>query len=167
MTFCGQKEYVLRVRMRLSSTSHLWARNNPDNILEIGYQILFSFSVWTGIVEDVVVGPYLTAQRYCAFLENVLSGCFKMCHYLRGRDCGFRTIRATALWGRYPIIVERDISWKVGWISRADGMSSSVAISKCHGLFVWRHLKKHVYAVPPKTIQNLVERFQAAFDKDQ
>lgn len=65
------------------STSHVWTRNNPRDILEIGYKIRSSVSFWTGVVEGVVVGPHLlpgrlTAQRYSDFLENVLPGCFKM-----------------------------------------------------------------------------------------
>jgi hypothetical protein len=72
------------MRVCLTSTSYLWARNNLRDILVIGYTIGLSVRVWTGIVEDVIVGPYLmpgrfTVQRYCVFLENVLSGCFKMC----------------------------------------------------------------------------------------
>jgi hypothetical protein len=40
--------------------------------------------------------------------------------------------------------------------------ASSVAGSNPEGLFPVRHLKKHIYAVPPKTVEDLVATLQAA-----
>jgi hypothetical protein len=58
-------------------------------------------------------------------------------------------------------VVERDISRKVDWTWRADCMASSVAGSNAD-IFLWGHLKEQVYAVPPRTIEDLVARLQAA-----
>jgi hypothetical protein len=41
-------------------------------------------------------------------------------------------------------------------------MASSVARPKSYGFFLWGHLKKHFDAVPPRTIENLMERLQAS-----
>jgi hypothetical protein len=59
--------------------THLWARNNPHAIREHGYEVRFSVSFQAGIVEDIVVGPYLisdrlTAEQYCDSLETLLPG---------------------------------------------------------------------------------------------
>jgi hypothetical protein len=65
---CFSREGVFNVH-----NSHLWARDNPHAIRERVYQVRFSVSIWAGIVEVIVVGPYLlpdrlTAQRYRDFL---------------------------------------------------------------------------------------------------
>jgi hypothetical protein len=45
-------------------------------------------------------------------------------------------------------------------------MASSVAGSNSDGFFfLWGHLKEQVYAVPPKTIEDLVARLEAALKK--
>jgi hypothetical protein len=64
--------------------------------------------------------------------------------------------KSKALWGRCLVVVERDISRKV------DCMASSVAGSNFDGFFLWGHLKEQVYVDPPRTIEDLVVRLQAA-----
>jgi hypothetical protein len=65
--------------IRLHVERHLWARNNPHYIRGLGYQVHFSVGVWTGIVGDIIVDPYLlhdrfTAQQYRDFLKSILLG---------------------------------------------------------------------------------------------
>jgi hypothetical protein len=59
VTFCGQTKHVLGVRVCSTFTSHLWARGNPHAIHECEYEVRFSFSIWAGIIGDIVVVPYL------------------------------------------------------------------------------------------------------------
>jgi hypothetical protein len=66
------------------------------------------------------------------------------------------------LWGRYPAVIESDISRKADRTSRANFMASSVAGSNSHGLFLREHLKESGYAVPSWTIEGLVAGFQVA-----
>jgi hypothetical protein len=62
-------------------------------------------------------------------------------------------------------VVEHDICRKVDWALRAYCIASSVPGSNSHGSFLWRLLKGHVYAVPPRTIKGLIARPQAAVTK--
>lgn len=39
--------------------SHLWAWDNPHAILECGYEVSFSMSIWDGNAGDIAVGPCL------------------------------------------------------------------------------------------------------------
>jgi hypothetical protein len=60
-------------------------------------------------------------------------------------------------------MVDRDISGKVDWTWRADCMVSSVAGCNFTVFFsLSGHLKERVYAVCPRTIEDLVARLQAA-----
>jgi hypothetical protein len=55
------------------------------------------------------------------------------------------------------------MSRKMDWTCRADSIASSVAGSNSDGFFfLWGHLKEQVYTVPPRTIEDLVARLQAA-----
>lgn len=56
---------------------HVWAQENPHEILQNNYQVKFSVNVWAGIVNDTLIGPYLlpnrlNGQNYLIFLQDVL-----------------------------------------------------------------------------------------------
>jgi hypothetical protein len=97
--------------------SHLWARDNPHAIRKCGYQVCFSVSVSTGIVGDIVMGPYLLPDRltvqYHDYLKTLLSG------LLEDVPLAVRPVVASERWsssavrGRCPAVVERHISRKV------------------------------------------------------
>jgi hypothetical protein len=65
------------------------------------------------------------------------------------------------VWGRYLVVDEHNIPWKVDWKSRADCMDSSVAVSNFDGSIPMGDLKEDVSAVPTRTIEDLA-KFQAA-----
>jgi hypothetical protein len=90
--------------------SRFRARDNPHAIRKSGYEVRFRVSVWTRIVGENVVGPYLlfyrlTAQRYCDFLAAVLSGLLEdvpLGVRQRLRGCGFRTKELQRTMGKMP-----------------------------------------------------------------
>jgi hypothetical protein len=59
-------------------------------------------------------------------------------------------------------VAECDISRKMDWTLRADCVASSISKSNVMEFFLWGHLKKHIYAVPPRTTVDLVAILQAA-----
>lgn len=61
-----------------------------------------------------------------------------------------------------PLVVERDIFKKAAWTWRTVRMASSVAGSNCDGFLLLGRLKEQVNALPPRTIEYLVARLQAA-----
>jgi hypothetical protein len=70
----------------------------------------------------------------------------------------FRHDGAAAHCGKnIPLVVERDIFKKAAWTWRTVCMAPSVA-----GFLLLGRLKEQVYALPPRTIEDLVARLQAA-----
>jgi hypothetical protein len=61
-------------------------------------------------------------------------------------------------YGKYQAVVKRDIASNVDWAWRVNCMASSVAVSN---YFPWGRLNNHSYVLRPKTIENLVAKFQA------
>jgi hypothetical protein len=59
-----------------SHNSHFWAHHNPHVTRECGHQVRLSINVWTGIIGNCVVGPFLLPESlsgpaYCVFLQEV------------------------------------------------------------------------------------------------
>jgi hypothetical protein len=96
----------------------------------------------------------MTAQRYRDILETVLPGLLEDVPLIVRQRLWFQL----ALWGRCSAVVERDITRKVVWMSRANCINSLVARSNSGGFFLWGHLKEHVDAVPHRTIEDFVAR---------
>jgi hypothetical protein len=61
-------------------------------------------------------------------------------------------------------VVERNISKKVDWTYRIDGMALSVTKSNSGGFFppCGGHLKERIYTIPPRTLEDLVAKLKAA-----
>jgi hypothetical protein len=76
-----------------------------------------------------------------------------------GRGCGFSTTELHTVWGRRLAVVERDMSRKVDWTSRADCIFAGCNSS---GYILWGHLKKYFYAVPPRIIVGLMARLKVS-----
>jgi hypothetical protein len=68
-------------------------------------------------------------------------------------------------WGNYLSVAERDLYKKVNWTERAECMVFSVSRSESGRFLLLGDLKEHVSAVPPRTIENLVAKLQAAVTK--
>jgi hypothetical protein len=160
---CFTSEDVFNVH-----NSCLWARDNPHAIRERGYRVRFSFSVWDGIVGDIVVAPYLlpdslTVQRYCDFLETVLPGLLENVPLAVRQRLWFQHDGA-------PAHYEEDVrqwlnaTFPGRWIRRGGPIAwppRSPHLTQMD-FFLWGHLKEQVYAVSPRTIEDLVEGLQAA-----
>ncbi|GFU53973.1 uncharacterized protein TNCV_3442571 [Trichonephila clavipes] len=78
--------------------SHLWAHVNPHGTITPTNQERFSVNVWTGIVHNNLVGPYilpsrLTDRTYNIFLQEVFPELlWSMLLHLCAAKCGFSTM---------------------------------------------------------------------------
>jgi hypothetical protein len=125
-TFCGQEKYVLRTRVCSTYTTVpcrqgviLMLSANVSIALQpqrLGTLSWSSICCVTGWLPNGIVISW----------ELFYWGCLKLC--LCDAD-----VVVSAQWGRCPAVVERDISRKVAWMSRAECMASSVAGSNSDG----------------------------------
>jgi hypothetical protein len=159
---CFTREGVLSVH------SHLWARDNPHAIRERGYQVRFSVNVWVVIVGDIVVGLYLlpdrlTAQRYRDFLETVLPGLLEDVPRAVKQRLWFQHDGALANCGE-DVQQWLNAACPGRWIGRGGPIAWPPRSPDQTPMyfFLWGHLKEQVYAVPPRTIEDLVTRIQSA-----
>jgi hypothetical protein len=148
--------------------SHLWARDNPHAIREHGYQVRFSVIVWAGIAVDIIVGPYLlldrlTAQRYRDFLETVLLVLLEDVPLAVRQRLWFQHDGAPACYGE-DVRQWLNVTYPGRWIERRRSIAWPPRSPDLTPMdfFLWGHLKEQVYAVPPRTIEDLVVRLQAA-----
>jgi hypothetical protein len=148
--------------------SDFWARDNPHAIHERGYQVRFSVSVWAGTVGDIVVGPYLlpdrlTAQRYRDFLETVLLGLLEDVPLAVRQRLWFQHDGAPAHYGE-DVRQWLNATYPGRWIGRGGPIAWPLRSPDLTPMdfFLWGHLKEQVYAIPPRTIEDLVARFKAA-----
>jgi hypothetical protein len=148
--------------------SHLWARDNPHGVRERGYQVRFSVSVWARIVGDIVVGPCLlpdrlTAQRYRDFLETVLAGLLEDVPLAVSQRLWFQHNGAQTHYGD-DVRQWLNATYPGRWIGRGGPIAWppwSPDLTPIN-FFLWGHLKEQVYAVPPRTIEDLAAKLQAA-----
>jgi hypothetical protein len=139
----------------LVHNSRLWTHDDPHVIRERGYCVLFSGSVWTGIVGPRLLPDRLTAQRYRAFLANVL---------LALRQTWFLHDGAPAHCGEE---VRQRLNTTCGW--DADGWLHGlllIARSTPTDFFLLWHVKDHVYTVPARTTEDIVTRLEAVVTTD-
>jgi hypothetical protein len=54
--------------------------------------------------------------------------------------------------GRFAAVVDRDVSRRMEWTLRASWSPGLTLMD----VFLWRHLKEHVYTASPRTIEDLV-----------
>jgi hypothetical protein len=113
-TFCGRTKLVLRLRVCWTSTT-----------VTFGYGIILILSANVGIKSA-------SASAFGLVSSGTLWA--PIC-YLTGWLLGDIVIfwSSSALWGRCPAVVERDVSGKVDGTWRADCMASSVAGSNSDG----------------------------------
>lgn len=57
--------------------NHIWAEENPYEIVETKHQQQFSLNVWLGLLKNYLIGPFflptpLNAQNYRHFLHEEL-----------------------------------------------------------------------------------------------
>jgi hypothetical protein len=143
-TFCGQTKRVLHVRVCSTSTTvtsgHgiilmvsanvgiLSATASAFGLVSSGTLSWAPICYWTGwMLNDIVIFWKLFYRGYSSCEAEVVVSARRS---------------SSALWGRCPAVVERDISRKVDWTWRADFIASSVAVSYSDRFFsygdTWR-----------------------------
>jgi hypothetical protein len=162
ITFCGQTKCVLRVRV--CSTPTAVTSGQRDNL----HTICCSVSVWTGIVGDNVVGPYLAsdrlnAQRYRDYLETVVPGMFEEMPLSVTRSSWFQHCGAPAHYAeevRQWLHATSPGRWTgrrgpIAWPPRSPDLTP-IKFS------LWGHLKEYVYVVSPMARKEFISKLQAA-----
>lgn len=147
---------------------HEWALENPHNVRQHGFQDRFAVNVWSGIVGNHLIGPYLLPERltgdvYSAFLQETLPQLLQNVpnHILRqlwfqhdGAPAHFSRVAREILNERYPN----------RWIGRGSPIPWPARSPDLTPLdfFLWGHMKNLVYATPVESEQDLVARIVAA-----
>ncbi|GFS78149.1 uncharacterized protein TNCV_1107611 [Trichonephila clavipes] len=133
---------------------HYWTYTNPQTIRLHLYQRHFSVDVWTGIIHNHLIGPYLLPRRldgrtYLVFLQEVLPVLLqsvpdnikaRMWFQHDGTPAQFSADVRSALDTAYPG------QWigrggPVSWSKRSPDLS-------CLDFFLWGHMKSLVYLSP-------------------
>ncbi|GFU53978.1 uncharacterized protein TNCV_5057011 [Trichonephila clavipes] len=148
--------------------SHLRSHVNPHGTITHAYQERVSVNVWTGIVHNNLVGPYilpsrLTDRTYNIFLQEVLPeflvdvppfACSRMWFQHDGAPAHFsRNVRnhLDTVYGQHWI----GRGGPVTWPPRSPDIS-------CSDLFFWGHIKSLVYESPVTSAEDLVARLSVA-----
>jgi hypothetical protein len=168
-TLCGQTKHGLRLRVYSTSTAVTFGHRIILTISEeLGIKSASALVFGAGIVDDVVMGTYLVPDKLSApwhrdFLRTVLPGLLEVVTLAARQRLWFQQDGAPA---RYeediiqwlkPAYPERCIRSR-GPISCPPRSSDLTPTD----FLLPGHLKGHGYAVPPRTIEDLVARPQAA-----
>jgi hypothetical protein len=132
-TLCEETKCVLRVMVCSTSTSHIW----EGIILMLSATVVGPCCYLTGLLlNDIVL-----------FLKLFYRGCLKTCCLLAVRQRFVVSARrsSTALSGKCPAVVERDMPRKMDWPCKADCMTFSVAGSYSSGFFSCEDTSKSMF----------------------
>lgn len=126
-----------------------------------GEQVNFNISSWPRITGGIVMGSCvipdrLTNHLYHDFLQIIQPG------LLLKHRLWFERDSCRGAMGRCTEVAKCSISKNVCWMLRTDCMTSLVCQVKLRiNFFPQGHLKEHVHAVPPKTVEVLMARLEA------
>ena len=145
-----------------------WSPENPHWTREIPMQTRWKVNVWTGIVNDEIIGPHffegnLNAQMYAEFLENHLDG---LLHHLP------QNVRDRLWWQQdgapaHTASVVREIL-NQRFTGRWIGLHGPVVFPPRSpdltplDFFLWGTIRNKVYLTPPTTQEDMQERIVAA-----
>lgn len=148
--------------------SHVWANQNPHGTTVRAAQQRFAVNVWTGIVGDCLLGPYLLPSRldcanYLIFLQTVLPGLMNEVPAVILRRMWFQHDGAPA---HFANDVRCYLTRKFGaqWIGRGGPVCwppRSPDLSPID-FFVWGAMKNMVYETPVASAMDLVARISVA-----
>lgn len=147
---------------------HYWSDQNPRWMRATNNQIKFGVNVWCGILNGVIIGPYLyegilDGQRYLNFLRNVLPGLLNdVPNHIR-QNMWFQQDGAPPHNAR---IVTNYLnttfpnSWigtngPIKWPARSPDLTPL-------DFFLWGHLKNVVYEEPIDDMADLVNKIYAS-----
>ena len=160
---CFTKEGIFNTH-----NSHVWALNNPHATYIRGHQQRFAVNIWTGIVDNFLIGPYMLPQRlnainYCVFLRDVLPELLENVPLVIRENMWFQHDGAPAHFSnRARNHLNR--SFGARWIGRGGPVAwppRSPDLTPCD-FFLWGTMKELVYDTPVDNEQTLIQRIMAA-----
>lgn len=156
-----------RNAIRNFHNNHVWADENPHEVLEDRFQHQFSLNVWLGIVGEYLIGPVflparLTGEVYRNFLEETLPD------FLDDVPLATRI----AMWfmhdgapPHFSLVARHFLTATYGdrWIGRGGPHAWPARSPDLNPLdfFVWGYLKSLVYATPVENLDDLRNRIIA------
>lgn len=148
--------------------NHVWAEDNPNAIMQSGFQDRFSVNVWVGIVGDYLIGPYflplrLDGNSYRHFLEHQLPLLLEEVPLGLRHQIWFMHDGAPAHFSRLARDF-LDTTYPQRWIGRGGAQHWPPRSPELNPLdfFLWGHLKSMVYTTPIENEQMLRERIVAS-----
>jgi hypothetical protein len=152
-------KHVLLARACSTPTTITYGHDNPCGTCDHVYQVYFRASMGT------CHGPlicYLTDWLLNDFLETVLPGLFEHVPLAEVEDLVSVQQNIGTLWGRCLAVAEMAYPgrWEEHW--GPIFMASSVDTSNSDRFFSYQDTWRNIYAVPSRTIEDLVHRLQAA-----
>lgn len=146
----------------------VWATENPRTVRPRNFQQEFSANVWMGIVDNIVLGPYVLPHRvtgqifleflqdnHLEFLDNLpLNTRNQLFFQLDG--CPAHYFRLVRNW--------LDTNYNERWIGRGGPVAWPPRSPDITPLdfFVWGYIKEIVYSTPVTTREELIERIENA-----
>ncbi|KAL1488367.1 hypothetical protein ABEB36_014844 [Hypothenemus hampei] len=148
--------------------THIWADENLHGVRPHNFQERFSINVWAGIVNGLLIGPYIMPDRldgrtYLQFLNNELYDLLEdvpleirrnMWYLHDGAPCHYARIVREWLNEHFPR----------QWIGRNGPVAwppRSPDLNPCD-FYLWGHMKQIVYSTPINTVEELRGRVENA-----
>lgn len=168
-TCCFHFQVISTVRMEATSSSETCV--TISKATQRRYYLRSSVSVWDGIIVGIffsscLLSDSVTNQRYRHFLETVLPRLLEGVSLAVKQSFWFLHDWAPlhygeGVWEWLNATYTRKCTWRrrsIAWPSWQSDLT-------LEDFFLWEPLKKDIHEVPPKTIENVVEKFQAVLRK--
>lgn len=148
--------------------THVWSIDNPHAIRRTNFQHRFSANVWAGIVNGILVGPFilpdrLTGDVYLDFLQNNLPVLLEDVP-LNIRQAMWLLQDGAPAHFRREVREFLDIRYPNRWIGRNGPVAwppRSPDLNPCD-FFLWGYMKSLVFKTPIDTQEELIARIEQA-----
>ena len=140
----------------------MWDEANPHIVVESRRQVRFAVYIWSGIVDDNLIGPYLLPEhlnchRYLRFLQRVLPELLQDVPLAVRKRMWIQHDGTASHQCGYLQQSQCCISWSLDWPARSPDLNPL-------GYFRWGYLKTLEFETPVQTEMELISRIVAACD---
>lgn len=149
---------------------HTWSVENPRLTRPSSFQIQFSINLWAGIIDDLLIGPYvlpprLTGDNFLEFLQENLAVLLEdvplatrrvMWLQLDGAPAHYTSVVRQFLDNNYPKWIGR--GGRVNWPARSPDLTPL-------DYYLWGHMKQKVYASVSNTREELMQKIESAAEE--
>lgn len=150
--------------------AHIWAVENPHVMWPTTFQHQFSINVWAGIIDDLIIGPYILPNRlnqeiFLNFLQEIfptlledvpLATRLNMWLQLDGAPAHFARPVRQFLNTHYPQWIGR--GGTIAWPPRSPDLTPL-------DFYFWGYMKQKVYSVVIESREQLLQRINVAAEE--